>query len=179
MCVFHQNRSHLPPFYPTALDHRTSRSTPLISLSPLPLFFSLCFEFLTLYFIFTALESIMLFLGLSQPISPLLAPPVFCLLTILTSPVLHSPLLTLADLLAPCLLLLSPPFSCSLWLFLSLSEGWLSKLWSSQNPSVMRWTLLTQLEKSLFRISFVHFWHWPTDDNLQHIASLSTETSLC
>lgn len=34
MCVFHQTSSHLPP-HPTALDHRTSRSTPLISLSSL------------------------------------------------------------------------------------------------------------------------------------------------
>lgn len=33
MCVFHQTSSHLPTPHPTALDHRTSRSTPLISLN--------------------------------------------------------------------------------------------------------------------------------------------------
>lgn len=40
MRVFHPTSSHLPPTHPTALDHRTTRSTPLISLSPLSLFLS-------------------------------------------------------------------------------------------------------------------------------------------
>lgn len=66
MCVFHQTSSHLPP-HPTALDHRTSRSTPLISLSPLSLFLHslIVFEISAPYFNYNAFLSLVHWLLIS------------------------------------------------------------------------------------------------------------------
>lgn len=66
MCVFHQTSSHLPP-HPTALDHRTSRSTPLISLSPLSLFLHslIVFEISAPYFHYNAFLSLVHWLLIS------------------------------------------------------------------------------------------------------------------
>lgn len=157
MCVFHQNSSHLPPPHPTALDHRTSRS--IISLLFHDFFPSL--NFLTPYlYIYCSITLSYHFFCPPLNYLWLLFPPRLTILTSLTSPIMsHSPFLIPTHLLAPCLPLFSPPSPSSLGLLIPMSKGWLTKLWSSQNTPVMRWTLLRQLEKSLFRNSFVHFWH--------------------
>lgn len=136
MCVFHQKSSHPPPPHPTALDHRTSRSTPLISLSPFSLFLSsnlILFEFLVPHFIYNALSLHTCLTILSQ-----IPPP---------------------HLMAPCLLLFSPPSPCFSWALSFYEWGLIGQaLVQSESPCYEVNPAHTIREISP-RISFVHFWH--------------------
>ena len=128
MCVFLQTSSQLPSPYPTALDHRTSRSTPLISLSLFTQFCLISLEF--------------------PPPHPASFPHCLSILSPASaqgSRVSEFPFDSTSPF-GPCVTY------CCLPLFLPALSGsflllWLrvcsAKLWSKQNSLVMRWTLLT------------------------------------